>query len=173
MCVWRIEKRWVFHISGCLSILMTFFLICFPQCMIMLGLVLWIPVGWSMQHSTGQQFHLQSSATFRVLIQTGSVKFMWLFDCQFVINLLSKQTQLHKFQINVLRLILHFRLGAQNDRDLIHDTRHLCTRLRWLVLVFSRGESIARARYRKTDMATCGYFCAGFNTFVRGYFWLV
>ena len=31
----------------------------------------------------------------------------------------------------------------------------------------------ARARYRKIKMATRGYFCVSFNTFVWGYFWLV
>ena len=51
----------------------------------------------------------------------------------------------------------------------------------WLLLVFSRGESIAREHttpllkreIQKTNMAARGYFCASFNTFVRGYFWPV
>ena len=58
----------------------------------MLGLVLWMPVGWSMQHSTGQQFPQKSTAPFQVLLQIGSVKLMRLFYCQSVINILSKKT---------------------------------------------------------------------------------
>ena len=46
--------------------------------------------------------------------------------------------------------------------------------LRWLVLVFSRGESNARAhatpllnaRDTENNMAARGYFCASFNTFL-------
>lgn len=51
--------------------------------------------------------------------------------------------------------------------------------IRWLVLVFSRWESIACAShstlYACTPlcMAACTYFCASFNNFVSGYLWPV
>ena len=56
-----------------------------------------------------------------------------------------------------------------------------CTNLRWLVLVFSHGESTicthptprCTQEIQETNVATRGYFCTSFNIFVWGHFWPV
>ena len=54
-------------------------------------------------------------------------------------------------------------------------SRHFLDILRWLVLVFSRGESLHfwTHEIQKTNMAARGFFCASFNTFLWRYFWPV
>lgn len=54
-------------------------------------------------------------------------------------------------------------------------SRHFLDILRWLVPVFSRGESLHfwTHEIQKTNMAARGFFCASFNTFLWRYFWPV
>lgn len=64
---------------------------------------------------------------------------------------------------------------VSGNSGIIFHFSHFLDILRWLVLVFSRGESLHfwTHEIQKTNMAARGFFCASFNTFLWGYFWPV